>query len=99
MAPLAAPSVGTPPERMLDYPAVELFVLRVAAVRREGHPDADDLAALARIVVELDGMPLAIELAAARALALSPAEVVDRLADRFGLLRGDFSDSLTACCQ
>ncbi|MBW0126643.1 ATP-binding protein [Pseudonocardia oceani] len=88
VAPLAVPPVGTAPERVLSYPAAELFVQRAAAVRRGFRLDDSDLVAVARVVTALDGMPLALELAAARASSLSPTELADRLADRFALLRG-----------
>ncbi|GAA1741556.1 hypothetical protein GCM10009809_41270 [Isoptericola hypogeus] len=65
-------------------PAVRLFVDRARAVR----PDALlDRAAVARLCERLDGLPLAIELAAARVRTLSVAEVEARLDERFALLR------------
>ncbi|MEU2200232.1 BTAD domain-containing putative transcriptional regulator [Isoptericola sp. NPDC019482] len=65
-------------------PAVRLFVERARAVR----PDALlDRAAVARLCGRLDGLPLAIELAAARVRTLSVAEVEERLDERFALLR------------
>ena len=68
-------------------PAVELFRLRAdeAGVRIDG---ARDDVAIARICHRLDGIPLAIELAAARARSLRPPEIADRLDDMFGLLTG-----------
>ncbi|WP_433060747.1 BTAD domain-containing putative transcriptional regulator [Dactylosporangium sp. CS-033363] len=63
--------------------AARLFTDRAAAVR----PGlADDPDAVARICRALDGMPLAIELAAARCRSLTPAHLADRLDDRFRLL-------------
>lgn len=68
-------------------PAVELFFERAAAVRRR-MPAGDDVQdTVAAICRELDGIPLAIELAAARARALSPEEIAGRLDDRFRFLR------------
>ncbi|MFF8451191.1 ATP-binding protein [Streptomyces leeuwenhoekii] len=69
-------------------PAVRLFVERARAVR----PDFEGHARVADICAALDGLPLAIELAAARLRTLSPDELADRLDDRFRLLaRGDRS--------
>ncbi|MEU8526804.1 AAA family ATPase [Streptomyces sp. NPDC048629] len=65
--------------------AVRLFGERGAAVR-PGFDAADDPDAAAEIVRRLDGMPLAIELAAARLRMLTPRQIADRLDDRFRLL-------------
>jgi predicted ATPase/DNA-binding SARP family transcriptional activator len=64
--------------------AVRLFLDRAAAARRDL---AADGATVERICSELDGLPLAIELAAARVKALSPSEIAARLDDRFRFLR------------
>jgi predicted ATPase/class 3 adenylate cyclase len=69
--------------------AVELFVERAqAVVPGFGLADPDDAAAVIEICQRLDGMALAIELAAARMVSMNPAEVRDRLDDRFRLLSG-----------
>jgi predicted ATPase/tetratricopeptide (TPR) repeat protein len=87
LGPLATPPDGTPPAHVLDYPAAQLFAERARAVRPTLELTSDaDLAAVADVVVALDGMPLAIELAAARASTLAPVELAARLTDRFGLL-------------
>ncbi|WP_432993070.1 BTAD domain-containing putative transcriptional regulator [Dactylosporangium sp. CA-233914] len=79
--PLALPPPGAAdPER---FASVRLFQERAAAVRPGLAPDPD---AAARICRSLDGMPLAIELAAARCRSLTPAHIADRLDDRFRLL-------------
>ena len=66
--------------------AVALFTLRAASAGAElGERDEPDVM---EIVDRLDGLPLAIELAAARARGLSIREIADRLDDRFRLLRG-----------
>ena len=68
-------------------PAVALFVDRARAVA----PDFDaasDTAAITEICRRLDGIPLAIELAAARVRAMSPTQIRDRLDERFRLLTG-----------
>ena len=69
--------------------AVTLFVDRARAVRRDfGLGDLDTAAAVTEICTTLDGLPLGIELAAARMAAMSAIEVRNRLADRFRLLQG-----------
>jgi predicted ATPase len=69
--------------------AVELFVARAQAVLPGfGLGDPDDAAAVVEICQRLDGIALAIELAAARMVAMSPQDVRDRLGDRFRLLSG-----------
>jgi predicted ATPase len=68
--------------------AVELFADR-ARLAQAGFTITDDnTAAVAEICTRLDGMPLAIELAAARVRALSLTEIIDSLHDRFRLLTG-----------
>jgi predicted ATPase len=70
-------------------PAAELFVERAKAVNPTfDHSDATTMAAVADICSRLDGIALAIELAAARMLAMSPQDLRDRLGDRFRLLSG-----------
>ncbi|WP_242614472.1 tetratricopeptide repeat protein, partial [Actinomadura roseirufa] len=72
------------------YPAVRLFADRAAAVRPGFAVDEGNLAAVLRICTALDGLPLALELAAARLRSLPVAQVATRLDDRFRLLsRGD----------
>src|ERR1700719_3799018 len=87
--PLAAPPEGTEDiEDLLGYGAVQLFVARVRATEPHFAPDqriAGDIAAICR---RLDGIALAIELAAARAAALGVRGVAAHLDDRFHLLIG-----------
>ena len=66
--------------------AVRLFFERARAARRGMPEDEVAVAAAARICADLDGLPLAIELAAARVTALSLDEIANRLADRFRFL-------------
>ena len=68
--------------------ATRLFLDRAALVRPDFRPGEADIEPIARICRRLDGIPLAIELAAARLAVLSPEEIADRLEDRFGLLTG-----------
>ncbi|HVO29892.1 MAG TPA: protein kinase, partial [bacterium] len=80
-------SVPAGDSRDADSPAVQLFLERARQVRPQGSAEPD-LASVARIVVELDGLPLAIELAASRMSVLSPAKLLERLPRRFDLLKG-----------
>ena len=66
--------------------AAELFVERAALVRPDLHLSAPEMATIAAICQRLDGIPLAIELAAARMRGMTPSEILDRLQDRFRLL-------------
>lgn len=70
------------------YPAIRLFVERAQAVEPSFVLDDGDRAAVASVCRRLDGLPLAIELAAARVRVLSPQDIADRLQDRFALLTG-----------
>jgi non-specific serine/threonine protein kinase len=71
---------------LLEYESVRLFVARAAAVQPTFAPVQDDLLPLAHICLRLDGIPLAIELAAARMRVLSLAEIDERLDDAARLL-------------
>ncbi len=72
----------------LDGPAIELFVVRARAQRPDFVLDDAQRAVVAEVTSLLDGLPLAIELAAARIAVLSPAQLLLRLRDRFKLLAG-----------
>ena len=76
------------PSLSLADEAIELFTDRARRVRPEFRVTDDNAAAVAEICRRLDGLPLAIELAAARIRALSAEEIVDGLHDRFRLLTG-----------
>ncbi len=82
---IAVPSLDADDDRS---PAVELFVERALAVNPAGRFGRAERATISEICRRLDGMPLAIELAAARSAVLTPAEILDRMADRFRLLSG-----------
>ena len=71
-----------------DDVCMRLFVDRAGAVRPGFDPSPDEQRAIAEICRNLDGLPLAIELAAARVRALPVAEIARRLDDRFRLLTG-----------
>jgi predicted ATPase/DNA-binding SARP family transcriptional activator len=68
--------------------ASELFMARAGAIAPGFPADADAMATITRICARLDGLPLAIELAAARMRALAPGDILARLADQFRLLTG-----------
>ncbi|HTJ75476.1 MAG TPA: tetratricopeptide repeat protein [Acidimicrobiales bacterium] len=74
-------------DALLRYPAVGLFVDRARSAA-QGLDLTGSAAAVAKVCARLDGIPLAIELAAARAKVLSPAEIVARLNDHLRLLVG-----------
>src|SRR5215469_5999330 len=76
------------PEELLGYEAVQLFAGRAAAVLPGFVLDAGNSLAVAGICRALDGIPLAIELAAVRLRSLSPAQILSRLDRRFQLLSG-----------
>jgi predicted ATPase/DNA-binding winged helix-turn-helix (wHTH) protein len=72
----------------LDTDAIELFRVRARAQRPEFWLDVDGAAAVKRIVRLVDGLPLAIELAAARVRVLSLGQIAERMGDRFRVLSG-----------
>jgi predicted ATPase/DNA-binding SARP family transcriptional activator len=86
VAPLAVPDPDTPPQDVRDYPAVQLFLDRAEAAAPGRALDSDALAAVAIICRRLDGIPLALELAAARSRSLTPTELAERVKDRFAVL-------------
>jgi predicted ATPase/DNA-binding SARP family transcriptional activator len=79
-----------------DGPAVALLIDRVRAVRPGWTPTAEELTFARQISAALDCLPLALELAAARARVLSLAEIAENLDDRFALLGTVPRGSLTA---
>lgn len=80
---LPEPSVD---EGVAEAEAMRLLIDRMRAVRPEYEPKPEHQDALVDICVRLDGIPLALELAAARVAHLNPREIADRLDDRFALL-------------
>jgi predicted ATPase len=91
--PLPAPELHEPVSlaELRQYDAVDLFVDRAIAVNQDFTLTPDNAAAVAQICARLDGIPLAIELAAARLRILSVQEIASRLEDRFRLLVGNRS--------
>ena len=82
------PSVEFP----LNSEAVALFVDRARAARHDFALSAANMEAVAEICRRLDGLPLAIELAAARVRSLTPQSIATHLEDRFAFLTGGFVD-------
>jgi predicted ATPase/DNA-binding winged helix-turn-helix (wHTH) protein len=72
--------------------AIQLFVQRATAVRPNFRVTADNAPAIRQICARLDGLPLAIELAAARTKLLSPGAILDRMQSRLELLTGGALD-------
>ena len=77
-----------PPERLAGYAAVRLFLERARFARPGLAPTPGQLRTIERICRRLDGLPLAIELAAVRVRSLPVEQIAERLDDRFGLLTG-----------
>jgi predicted ATPase/class 3 adenylate cyclase len=83
-----AVTAGTMLDEATSTEAVALFTERAGAVLPSFTVDHSNVAAVAEICRRLDGIPLAIELAAGRVAAMSPGEIASGLSDRFRLLTG-----------
>ena len=92
--PLALPDPERLPsvERLTQYEAVRLFVERAQAAKADFSVTNESAPAVAEICHRLDGLPLAIELAAARIKVLSPQKMLGRLGNRLKLLTGGARD-------
>jgi predicted ATPase/DNA-binding SARP family transcriptional activator len=100
--PWRVPSLSLPsargtvtPEQLLRCEAGRLFVERAAGAAPGFELDAASAPAVAETCLRLDGMPLALELAAARVNVLSPAQIAERLGDSLQLLAGGSRTALT----
>ncbi|MFN8512508.1 MAG: tetratricopeptide repeat protein [Chloroflexia bacterium] len=95
LPPLAFPDPdrAVAPAALADYGAPALFVARARSVRPGFTLTAANAAVVAAICARLDGLPLALELAAARLTVLSPADLLARLAARLPLLTGGPRDA------
>ena len=87
-AAVPVPSLGLPgaASPAVESEAVRLFLDRAGGARPGFRPSAEDLRAISRICTRIDGIPLGLELAAARLRSLSPAELADRLDTSFRIL-------------
>ena len=93
--PLGVPDpahLGTDIEAMTNFEAVALFIERAVSVRPDFRVTNQNAPAVAEICARLDGLPLAIELAAARIRLLAPEAILSRLGSRLGLLGGGARD-------
>ncbi|TQM30630.1 putative ATPase [Nocardia bhagyanarayanae] len=88
VVPLALPAADAGPDQIESSPAIRLLLDRASAVNKDLATDARTLSTAARVCRALDGMPLAIELAAARLRTMSLDQLAHRLDDRFRLLTG-----------
>jgi predicted ATPase/DNA-binding CsgD family transcriptional regulator len=82
-------------EELLHYAAVALFVQRAQMVKPQFVLSEDNAAAIAQICIRLDGLPLSLELAAARIKLLSPQALLGRLNRRLAMLTGGRHDAPT----
>ncbi len=85
---LPVPAPGLPLDSLARFESVRLFVDRATSVLPTFRLSAGNAPAVAQVCARLDGIPLALELAAARVKVLSPEQISARLDDRFQLLSG-----------
>jgi predicted ATPase/class 3 adenylate cyclase len=93
LPPLAVASAVANDDDLAASDAIRLFADRARLVRPAFTLDAETIAAVAAICARLDGLPLAIELAAARTRLLTPAQMLPRLASRLAFLTGGPGDA------
>jgi predicted ATPase/DNA-binding SARP family transcriptional activator len=86
VAPLPTPSDAAAPERLLEFAGIQMFVDRAQARRPDFQITANNAMAITSLCHRLEGIPLAIELAAAWVRTLTPAQMLSRLSRRFDLL-------------
>jgi predicted ATPase len=92
IAPLPIPSADAELGELRDQPAVRLFIDRATEVSPDFEPTTANLKAVVELCRRLDGLPLAIELAAARVRMLPPAVLLERLDERLDMLGGTAPD-------
>ncbi|MCW3099236.1 MAG: putative ATPase [Chthonomonadaceae bacterium] len=93
--PLPIPSGSTQPSHLITFASVQLFLDRAQAVLPDFQITTRNARFVSALCVRLEGLPLAIELAASRIRTLTPAQMLTQLADRFGFLVSRRSDSET----
>jgi predicted ATPase len=86
VTPLETPSKSGSPDRLIEFPSVQLFMHRASLVSHGFDITAENADVIAAICHHLEGLPLAIEMAAAWTRAMSPTEILDRLTPRLPLL-------------
>lgn len=89
---LPDPHSASSVQALLQCPSVALFVQRAVAAKPDFELSQENSAAVTEICARLDGLPLALELAAARVKVLSPSALLSRLASRMQLLTGGARD-------
>jgi len=92
VAPLFLPPATGTPEELLRNPSVQLYCDRARASRREFQLTTENAPHVAQLCRVLEGMPLALELAAARAAMLTPAQILAKLEHRLDFLVGRKQD-------
>lgn len=92
VTPFDTPATGSDADTLAHAPGVRLFVQRAQAARASFTPSGRDIAVAAEICGRVDGLPLAIELAAARIAHLSPAALLARMESRLPMLTGGKRD-------
>ena len=86
VAPLPVPGETPSPVQLKDFSSAALFIDRAQVARVDFRVDDRNAAAVASICRRLDGIPLAIELAAARSMVLSPGQMLEKLKDKVDVL-------------
>ena len=92
LQPLETAETADSPERLLRFPGVQLFADRAQAARPDFQITPRNASAVAEVCRRLEGIPLALELAAAWSSLLTPAQMRDRLEERFTLLKSRRKD-------
>ena len=94
LSPLRAPdNPDLSPDELLKYESVVLFVARAQEADKRFKLDDKNAADVARICADLEGIPLAVELAASRVKLMKPAQIVKRLEKKFELLKSTRRDT------
>ncbi|HLK60061.1 MAG TPA: tetratricopeptide repeat protein [Chthonomonadaceae bacterium] len=86
VSPLPIPEAAISPEQLVQCESVQLFVDRAQAVRADFQVTRQNASTVAMLCARLEGIPLAIEMAAARAQVLTSAQMLSQLEDRFQFL-------------